>query len=106
MPLHQWTICANKNCLCHNQGNTAQYSSNNYIEAYESLFTGMEIDGKDAGLGCNCLNYGKGYTLVVFDLSSEVTDAASQTVKKRREFTARKKVCFSITRGYKCDTLC
>ena len=48
----------------------------------------MEIDGKDAGLGCNRVDYGKGYTLVVFDLSSEVTDAAVQTVKKTREFTA------------------
>ena len=36
----------------------------------------MEIDGKDPGLGCNHVDYGKGYTLVVFDLSSEVTDAA------------------------------
>ena len=60
-----------------------KFSSNNYIEAYQSLFTGMEIDGKDAGLGCNRLDYGKGYTLVVFDLSSEVTDAAVQTVKKQ-----------------------
>ena len=53
-----------------------------------SLFAGMEIDGKDPGLGCNGVDYGKGYTLVVFDLSSEVTDAAVQTVKKTREFTA------------------
>ena len=60
-----------------------KFSSNNYIEAYQSLFTGMEIDGKDAGLGCNRVDYGKGYTLVVFDLSSEVTDAAVQTVKKQ-----------------------
>ena len=43
----------------------------------------MEIDGKDAGLGCNRVDYSKGYTLVVFDLSSEVTDAAVQTVKKQ-----------------------
>ena len=60
-----------------------KFSSNNYIEAYQSLFTGMEIDGKDAGIGCSRVDYGKGYTLVVFDLSSEVTDAAVQTVKKQ-----------------------
>ena len=60
-----------------------KFSSNNYIEAFQSLFTGMEIDGKDAGIGCNRVDYGKGYTLVVFDLSSEVTDAAVQTVKKQ-----------------------
>ena len=60
-----------------------KYSSNNYIEAYQSLFTGVEIDGKDVGLGCKCLDYGKRYTLIVFDLSPEVTDAAVQTVKKQ-----------------------
>jgi hypothetical protein len=59
-----------------------KFSSNNYVEAYQTLFTGMELDGKDAGLGCSRIDYGKGYTLVVFDLSSEVTDAAVQTVRK------------------------
>ena len=44
----------------------------------------MELDGKDAGLGCTHYDYAKGYTLVVFDLSSEVTDATVQTVQKQR----------------------
>ena len=60
-----------------------KFSSNNYVEAYQTLFTGMELDGKDAGLGCDHYDYAKGYTLVVFDLSSEVTDAAVQTVHKQ-----------------------
>ena len=60
-----------------------KFSSNNYVEAFQTLFTGMELDGKDAGLECNRLDYAKGYTLVVFDLSSEVTDASVQTVHKQ-----------------------
>ena len=43
----------------------------------------MELDGKDAGLQCNHIEYAKSYTLVVFDLSSEVTDAAIQAVRKQ-----------------------
>ena len=43
----------------------------------------MELDSKDAGLQCSHLDYGKGYTLVAFDLSSEVTDAAIQTIQKQ-----------------------
>ena len=55
-----------------------KFASNNYVEAFQTLFTGMELDSKYAGLQCSCLDYAKGYTLVVFDLSSEVTDAAIQ----------------------------
>ena len=53
-----------------------KFASDYYVEAFQTLFTGMELDGKDAGLQCNRVDYAKGYTLVVFDLSSEVTDAA------------------------------
>ena len=53
------------------------------MEAFQILFTGMELDGEDAGLQCSREDYGKGYTLVVFDLSSEVTDAAIQAVRKQ-----------------------
>ena len=60
-----------------------KFASDNYVEAFQTLFTGMELDGKDAGLQCSREDYGKGYTLVVFDLSSEVTDAAIQAVRKQ-----------------------
>ena len=60
-----------------------KFASDNYVEAFQTLFTGMELDGKDAGLQCNRVDYAKGYTLVVFDLSSEVTDAAIQAVRKQ-----------------------
>ena len=60
-----------------------KFASDNYVEAFQTLFTGMKLDGKDAGLQCIREDYGKGYTLVVFDLSSEVTDAAIQAVRKQ-----------------------
>ena len=60
-----------------------KFASDNYVEAFQTLFTGMELDGKDAGLQCSREDYGKGYTLVVFDLSSEVTDGAIQAVRKQ-----------------------
>ena len=28
-----------------------KFSSNNYVEAFQSLFTGMELDGKDVVVG-------------------------------------------------------
>ena len=43
----------------------------------------MELDGKDAGLQYSRVDYAKVYTLVVFDLSSEVTDAAIQAIRKQ-----------------------
>ena len=58
-----------------------RFSSNTYIEAYQTLFSGMNNDGKDAGIVCT--RNPKGYTLVVFDLSSEVVDASVQTVQKQ-----------------------
>ena len=60
-----------------------KFSSNTFIEAYQTLFSGMNIDGKDAGITCSRNDYPKGYTLVVFDLSSEVVDASVQTVQKQ-----------------------
>ena len=69
-------------CLCANgqsvPSKTLQpkFAIDNYVEAFQTLFTGMELDGKDAGLQCNRVDYAKSYTLVVFDLSPEVTDAA------------------------------
>ena len=60
-----------------------KFASDNYVEAFQTLFTGMELDGKYAGLQCSRKDYGKGYTLVVFDLSSEVTDAAIKAVRKQ-----------------------
>ena len=58
-----------------------KFASDSYVEAFQTLFTGMELDGKDAGLQCSHEDYGKGYTLVVFDLRSEV--AAIQAVRKQ-----------------------
>ena len=84
-----------------------KFTSDNYVEAFQTLFTGMELDGKDAGLQCSREDYGKGYTLVVFDLSSEVTDAAIQAVRKQgNEFTAGNKICLCLTRSHQCDTIC
>ena len=60
-----------------------KFASNNYVEAFQTLLTGMAWDGKDAGLQCSRFDYAKGYTLVVFDLSSEVTDAAIQAIRKQ-----------------------
>ena len=60
-----------------------KFASNNYVEAFQTLFTGMELDSKDAGLQCNRVDYAKGYTLVVFDLSSDVTDAAIEAERKQ-----------------------
>ena len=60
-----------------------KFSSNTFIEAYQTLFSGMNIDGKDAGITCSRNDYPKGYTLVVFDLSSEVVDVSVQTVQKQ-----------------------
>ena len=43
----------------------------------------MELVSKDEGLQSSSLDYGKGYTLVFYDLSSEVTDAAIQAIRKQ-----------------------
>ena len=60
-----------------------KFSSNTYIQAYPILFSGLNIDGKDAGTNCSCNDYPKGYNLVVFDLSSEVVDVSVQMVQKQ-----------------------
>ena len=43
----------------------------------------MNIDGKDAGITCSRNDSPKGYTLVVFDLNSEVVDASVQMAQKQ-----------------------
>ena len=43
----------------------------------------MSFGRPTIGLGCSRSDYSKGYALVVFDLSSEVTDAVVQTVQKQ-----------------------
>ena len=60
-----------------------QFSSKNYMEAYQTLSTGMGIDLADAGIACSRNDYPKGYALVVFDLSSEVSDADLQPLQKQ-----------------------
>ena len=61
-----------------------KFSSSNYMDAYQTLFSGRGIAGKDAGLGISREAYAKGYTLVVFDLSSEIVDAG---VKNRGTYS-------------------
>ena len=53
------------------------------MDAYQTLFSGTGIAGKDAGLGISHEAYAKGNTLVVFDLSSEIVDARVQAVQKQ-----------------------
>ena len=49
-----------------------EFDSNSYIEAYHTLLSGMGTKMRDAGVYCSREDYGKGYTLVVFDLTSQV----------------------------------
>ena len=49
----------------------------------EYRVSGMNIDGKDAGITCSSNDYPKSYTLVVFDLCSEVVDASVQMLQKQ-----------------------
>ena len=76
------TLCA---CMLmdrvYHQSVQPKFASNNYKEAFQTLFTGMELDG----LQCSHEDYGKGYTLVVFDLSSKVADAAKKSCKETRQ---------------------
>ena len=60
-----------------------KFSDSNYMDAYQTLFSGTRIAGKDAGLGISREAYAKGYTLVVFDLSSEIVDAGVQAEQKQ-----------------------
>ena len=53
------------------------------MDAYQTLFIGTGITGKDAGLGISREAYTKGYTLVVFDSSSEIVDTGVQAVQKQ-----------------------
>ena len=49
-----------------------EFDSNSYIEAYNTLLSGMGTKMRDAGVYCRREDYGKGYTLVVFDLTSQI----------------------------------
>ena len=57
-----------------------KFSSNTYIEAYQTLFSGMNIDGKDAGIVCSRNDYPKGYTLVVFAGSCQFQNYAGSVL--------------------------
>lgn len=50
------------------------FAANNYIEAYQSLFSGLRKDSLDLGLYCTREDFAKGYTLFAFDLKSEILD--------------------------------
>ena len=60
-----------------------KFDTNNYIEAYHTLFSGMGIEMGDAGVYCTREDYGQGYTLVVFDLTSHVYMADQQPLHKK-----------------------
>ena len=51
------------------------FKSNNYIEAYQNLFTGLRKDSLDLGLYCSREDFAQGYSLFVFDLKSEILDS-------------------------------
>ena len=81
-----------------------KFASDNYVEAFQTLFTGIELDGKDAGLQCSREDYGKGYTLVVLEFRSDRHSNSSR--KETRQFTAGNKICLCLTRSHQCDTIC
>ena len=60
-----------------------KFSDSNYMDAYQTLFSGTGITGKDARLGISPEACAKGYTLVVFDLSSEIVDDGVHSVQKQ-----------------------
>ena len=61
------------------------------------LFSGTGIVGKVAGLGISREAYAKGYTLVVFDLSSEIVDAGVQAVQKQRNLQLEIRFASALT---------
>ena len=75
-----------------------KFSSNTYIEAYQTLFSGMNIHGKEAGIACSRNDYPKGYTLVVFKFRSGGCVSADGT--ETGEFAVGSQICRTITRGY------
>ena len=58
------------------------FTSNNYIEAYQNLFSGLGKDSLDQGLFCSRSDFPKGYSLYVFDLKSELADSSHQASQR------------------------
>ena len=59
------------------------FDGGNYVECYQTLISGLGLEGTNAGLFCNRDEYAKGYTIVIFDLSSEVSEADIQAPDKK-----------------------
>lgn len=52
---------------------TPDFKQGNYIEAYNTLFSGSGIHWRDEGNDITYSDYGKGYTLYCFDLTSDLS---------------------------------
>ena len=52
---------------------TPDFQRNAYVEAYNTLFSGSGIHWKDEGNDISYTDYGRGYTLFVFDLSPDLS---------------------------------
>ena len=50
-----------------------------YTAAYMSLFTGQNQDRSDCGVDVELADYGKGYTLLLFDASPQVEGTEQST---------------------------
>jgi len=50
------------------------FGSRQYVQAYNSLFTGTGRVFFDEGLAINCVEYKNGYALYAFDLSLDLTN--------------------------------
>ena len=59
------------------------FSQDNYIEAFHSLFLGLGLDKEDDGVYCKRNEYKDGYTLFVFDLDSQVVTPGDQPALKK-----------------------
>ena len=59
------------------------FKEGNYVECYQTLISGLGLEGVNAGVFCNREEYAKGYTIVIFDLASEVSEADVQPLGKK-----------------------
>ena len=59
------------------------FDEGNYVECYQTLISGLGLEGVNAGLFCDRKEYASGYTIVIFDLASEVSEADVQAQDKK-----------------------
>ena len=55
----------------------------NYISAYQSLFAGLRKEDMDKGIYTNCLDYGQGYSIFVYDLGAHMDEFNFQPALKK-----------------------